>query len=116
MPASKFIKNEQQSIKRQSAIENRDSIDESLSDNLLTQVEQARDKGASSWLNLLPVDEQGLTLSKEDFRESLRMRYNMLCRICQVAAYVRLHSPLIALYSAREEGLWLEGTTVCVIC
>ena len=78
MPAStNVIKNEQQSIKRQNAKEKRDRIDESLSANLLTHVEQARDKGASSGLNAIPVEEQDLTLNKEEFRDSLRMRYNM---------------------------------------
>ena len=32
----------------------------------------ARDKGASSWLTSLPLQEQEIALSKQDFRDSLR--------------------------------------------
>ena len=40
-------------------------------------VDQARDKGASSWLNAIPLGEQGLWLNKEEFRDALRLRYDM---------------------------------------
>ena len=52
-------------------------IDASLPSDPLLQVDQARDKGASSWLNAMPLEEQGLRLNKQDFRDSLRMRYNL---------------------------------------
>ena len=47
-----------------------DRIDESLSPDLLQAVQQTRDKGASSWLN-------GLPLNKQEFRDSLCLRYNL---------------------------------------
>ncbi|KXJ09655.1 hypothetical protein AC249_AIPGENE11458 [Exaiptasia diaphana] len=37
---------------------------------------QARDKGASSWLHALPIKELGFALNKQEFRDSLRLRYN----------------------------------------
>ena len=37
----------------------------------------ARDKGASSWLTAVPLVDQGLVLNKQEFRDSLRLRYNM---------------------------------------
>ena len=37
----------------------------------------ARDKGARSWLSELPLVDQGLVLNKQEFRDSLRLRYNM---------------------------------------
>ena len=40
-------------------------------------VEQARDKGASLWLNTIPWKEQGYDLNKEEFRDSLRLCYNL---------------------------------------
>ena len=40
-------------------------------------VKQARDKGASSWLNALPIEEMAFTLNKEQFRDALRLRYNL---------------------------------------
>ena len=40
-------------------------------------MEQARDKGASSWLNAIPLKDKGFDLNKEEFRDSLRLRYNL---------------------------------------
>ena len=53
-----------------------DRIDESLSPDLLQAVHQTRDKGASSWLNATPLEEHGLALNKQEFRDSLCLRYN----------------------------------------
>ena len=52
-------------------------IDASLPSDLLLQVDQEIDKEASSWLNAMPLKEQGLRLNKQEFRNSLRMRYNL---------------------------------------
>lgn len=52
------------------------SIHEKLPDNLKSLVDQACDKGASGWLNALPIKEQNLDLNKEEFRDALRLRYN----------------------------------------
>ena len=52
-------------------------IDESLSPDLLQAVQQTRDKGASSWLNAIPIEEHGLALNKQEFRDSLCLRYNL---------------------------------------
>ena len=54
-----------------------DRIDESLSPDLLQAVQQTRDKGASSWLNAIPIEEHGLALNKQQFRDSLCLRYNL---------------------------------------
>ena len=43
-----------------------DSIDSSLSPDLLRLVNQSRDKGASSWLNAMPLIDQGLALNKQE--------------------------------------------------
>ena len=40
-------------------------------------MKQAQDKGASSWLTALPLEEMGFTLNKEEFRDALRLRYNL---------------------------------------
>ena len=48
-------------VKRRAAAKSRiERIDESLSPDLLQAVQQTRDKGASSWLNALPIEEHGL--------------------------------------------------------
>ena len=71
------LKRHQQFFKRASAKEKMDSIDSSLSPGLLRLVNQSRDKGASSWLNAMPLADQGLALNKQEFRDSLRLRYDL---------------------------------------
>ena len=64
--------------KRRAAAKSRiDRIDESLSPDLLQAMQQTRDKGASSWLNAIPIEEHGLALKKQEFRDSLCLRYNL---------------------------------------
>ena len=38
---------------------------------------QARENGASSWLNAVALEEQDLTLNWQQFRDSLRLHYNL---------------------------------------
>ena len=71
------LKRHQQSLKRASAKEKMDSVDSSLSPGLLRLVNQSRDKGASSWLNAMPLADKGLALNKQEFRDSLRLRYDL---------------------------------------
>ncbi|XP_073243955.1 uncharacterized protein [Porites lutea] len=71
------LKRHQQLLKRASAKEKMDSIDSSLSPGLLRLVNQSRDKGASSWLNAMPLADKGLALNKQEFRDSLRLRYDL---------------------------------------
>ncbi|KAK2574212.1 hypothetical protein P5673_000349 [Acropora cervicornis] len=52
-------------------------VDESLPPDLLQAVQRTRDKGASSWLNAIPIEEHGLPLNKQEFRDSLCLRYNL---------------------------------------
>ena len=54
-----------------------EEIGASLSPDLLRLIEQARGKRASSWLNAMPLEEHGLALNKQEFRDSLRLRYNL---------------------------------------
>lgn len=71
------LKRQQQSLKTTAANLRRGAIDASLSPDLPRSTMKARDKGASSWFNALPLEEQGLTLNKQQFRDSLRLRYNL---------------------------------------
>ena len=52
-------------------------IDAELEAKTKCIVDQARDTGASSWLNAIPLEEQGLCLNKEEFRVAVRLRYDM---------------------------------------
>ena len=38
---------------------------------------QARDNGASSWLNAVALEEQDLTLNRQKFRDFLRLHDNL---------------------------------------
>ena len=67
------LKRHQQSLKRASAKGKMDSIDSSLSPDLLRLVNQSRDKGASSSLNAMPLTDQGLALNKQEFRDACVM-------------------------------------------
>ena len=40
-------------------------------------MQQTRDKGASSWLNAIAIEEHGLALNKREFRDSLCLHYNL---------------------------------------
>ena len=48
----------------------------SLGDITKKAVEQAKEKGASSWLSTLLLQEQGFALNKGEFRDALAIRYN----------------------------------------
>ena len=39
-------------------------------------VELASEKGASNWLTVIPIDEMGFTLNKDEFRDALKLRYD----------------------------------------
>ena len=39
-------------------------------------VDLAADKGASSWLTLLPVTEMDLNLNKREFKDAVHLRYD----------------------------------------
>ena len=53
-------------------------FDSILPSELKPFVKQARDRGASSWLNALPLEQQGFNLNKDEFRDALHLRYNLL--------------------------------------
>ena len=54
-----------------------ENIDSMLPSDLLWSVHQSRDKVVSSWLAAVPLDDQGLVLHKQEFRDSQHLRYNM---------------------------------------
>ena len=71
------LKRQHQALKTASVKSRMESIDSTLPLELLRSVNQSRDKGASSWLTAVPLVDQGLVLNKQEFRDSLRLRYNM---------------------------------------
>ena len=80
IPARELMEERKREInaQRRAAAKSRiDRTDESLSADLLQAVQQTRDKGASSWLNAIPIEELGMPLNKQKFRDSLCLRYNL---------------------------------------
>ena len=71
------LKRHHQSLKAERGKEKMEMIDSTLPPALLRLVSQSRDKGASTWLNAMPLVDQGLALNKQEFRDCLRLRYNL---------------------------------------
>ncbi|KAL5262366.1 hypothetical protein ACHWQZ_G007921 [Mnemiopsis leidyi] len=47
-----------------------------LASSTKRSLEMAKEKGASSWLTTLPLDWLGYTLNRQEFRDSIALRYN----------------------------------------
>ena len=62
------LKRHHQSLQRARDEEKMEGINSTLSPDLLRLVNQSRDKGASSWLNAMPLADQGLALNKQEIR------------------------------------------------
>jgi hypothetical protein len=73
----KEIKIDEKKLKQQTRKENIELIDTKMPPRVLPYVKQARDKGDSSWLNALPIEEQNFVLNKGEFKDALRLRYNI---------------------------------------
>ena len=68
---TEVIKRHHQSPRMRKVREKMESMDTTLSPDLLRLVNQAKDKGASSWLSAEPVVDQGLALNEQEFRYSV---------------------------------------------
>ena len=65
-------------VKKEKTHENSMKVEhlkEVLPENELYATELSSEKGASSWLNALPLQRYGFTLTKSDFRDGLAIRY-----------------------------------------
>ena len=51
-----------------------EKINPDFPEDLKFAVELAQEKGASSWLNVLPIQDHGFSLHKSDFRDTLALR------------------------------------------
>ena len=51
------------------------NISEQLQGGKKSCLEQAKEKGSSSWLTSLPLESQGYTLNKREFRDAISLRY-----------------------------------------
>ena len=71
------LKRQHKALKTEQVKSRLEITDSTLLSDLLRSVNQSRDKGASSWLTAVPLVDQGLVLNKQQFRDSLLLRYNM---------------------------------------
>ena len=53
-----------------------ESVVENASPKMKRMIELASEKGASSWLTVIPMSEMDFTLNKREFRDALKLRYN----------------------------------------
>ena len=70
------LKNKMMTVKVNRNTEKLKEIETKMSEKELRSVNQLREKGASSWLSALPLQEHGLVLNKSEFRDALAIRYN----------------------------------------
>ena len=52
------------------------SLNQYLTPEMARTISNAIAKGASNWLNVLPLAEEGYVLNKEEFRDAMAMRYS----------------------------------------
>ena len=52
------------------------TVDQNLDQEKLRTISQIRNKGTSNWLNVLPLEDEGYVLNKQEFRDALALRYN----------------------------------------
>ena len=67
----KVIRQERRSQAKSEA----DALVTELPDDLRYAILLAQEKGASSWLSILPIAEHGFTLHKRAFRDAIALRY-----------------------------------------
>ena len=69
-------KDEVRRMKRKQSMQAAVSLRQSLSVSLQRSIDLAEEKGASTWLTTLPIQEFGFALHKRAFQDALALRYN----------------------------------------
>ena len=69
------LKKEVRDSNRQRSEQQANIVYSQLSPHLKRQVDLAKERGASSWLSVLPIEDQGFHLHKGEFRDALCLRY-----------------------------------------
>ena len=71
-------KNEVKTRRRQQGEQAADQIRETLSPSMQYAMDLSKEKGASNWLTVLPLEEHGFSLHKRAFRDAIALRYGWL--------------------------------------
>ena len=69
----RLVKAEKSNIQKTLSV----SIYESVDDEMKRSLDLASEKGASIWLNTLPIKKLGFALNKQEFQDALALRYNL---------------------------------------
>ena len=69
-------KTEVHKLRREQSIQASEQLKESLTPSLKRSMDLAQEKGASSWLTSMPIEEFGFALHKRAFQDGLALRYN----------------------------------------
>ena len=70
------IKKDVRNLNRLRQAQQANNVKDQLPESLKRQADLASEKGASSWLSVLPIGEHGFYLHKGEFRDALHLRYN----------------------------------------
>ena len=70
------MQREMSQVKNQYLKEKLDEVKGSISGKTLRAVDLATQKGASSWLTVLPVRDMNFDLNKSEFRDAVKLRYD----------------------------------------
>ena len=71
------LRSELMSAKAARIKEKIDAVHDNLPEDAQRFMEQSQDRGASSWVNAIPIEEEGFNVNKQEFFDSLRLRYNL---------------------------------------
>ena len=77
-----------QSRNREKAAEDAEAGKASLTKGQQNVVEQASERGGSTWLTAIPMTKYGFQLSKQALRDALCLRYGLSQRGCPHTAHV----------------------------
>jgi len=70
------LRSELVSAKAERIKEKTTTVHDNLPEDAQRFMEQSQDRGASSWVNAIPIEEEGFNVNKQEFFDALRLRYN----------------------------------------
>ena len=80
LPNEDEVKQRVNNVKSERLARSKDSailVDQKLPESLQKTLSRARDKGASNWLTVIPLKDEGYVLNKEEFRDAICLRYGL---------------------------------------
>ena len=103
-------KGEVRRMKRERSTQAAEILKQSLSTSLKRSMDLDQEKGASTWLTSLPIQEFGFTLHKRDFQDTMALCYNCQPLRAPLLVPAVQNSPLNTLCPALSVGSPPFGT------